>query len=400
MLPNPYSPGASPAYLAGRGGELATIENVVSTVRQLGRPGGPLLAFYGQRGTGKTSLLRVAQDAARRAGVLTAWVTGSEDRPLAELLAKSIRAAMAAEDLEARGRGFLHRLDQVQVELGVPGAKVSAQVRGGGQLGDAAAAAVHELLEDTGRFAANHDKHGLVVFVDEFQEARRADRRAMLIALQEFDGDLAYPCPVAVVAAGLPSIHGAVTEAATFGERTRFVEVKGLTAAAAAEALAHPAEDLSVRWDQAAITAAAQLAGSYPYRVQLVGACTWDAARPESGDTISVGHVSAATGDVEDRMDTLYRTRWAAARPEHRRILAAIAGGGSDTATREEIASRAGRSSSALSRPRDQLIDRGLIEPVGRGTLRFTIPGFGDFVRRQVQLLGADGAHEIFDGDE
>lgn len=71
MFPSPYSPGAAPGYLAGRGRELEEIRNRLARMGALGRSGGPLLAFYGSRGLGKTSLLRRAQSEARKAGYLT-----------------------------------------------------------------------------------------------------------------------------------------------------------------------------------------------------------------------------------------------------------------------------------------------------------------------------------------
>jgi hypothetical protein len=33
--------------------------------------------------------------------------------------------------------------------------------------------------------------------------------------------------------------------------------------------------------------------------------------------------------------------------------------------------------------PRDRLLDKGIIEPAGHGRLRFTLPGFTDYVRTQ-----------------
>lgn len=123
------------------------------------------------------------------------------------------------ESFGERAKGLLHSLDKVQVEFGVPGAKVGLEVAGGDVARNAAA--IDATLEDAGRFARNHDRGGRAVFVDEFQEARLGDRRSLLIALQQFDG-APDGCPVAVVAAGLPSMLGAVPEAATFGERTKF----------------------------------------------------------------------------------------------------------------------------------------------------------------------------------
>lgn len=379
-MENPYTPGStSPAYLSGRGQELAVIDELAARVRSLGRPGGPLLAFYGPRGTGKTSLLRRAQAEAHKSKMFTVWVTGRGDASMIETLAKSLNRAVSTAELGDKARGLLHRIDQVQVEFGVPGAKVGAQFVGTTKAADV----VHDLLEDSARFARNHEHHGLMLFVDEFQDATVEDRKSLLIALQEFDGDSIRPTPVGIVSAGLPSIHGAITEAATFGERTRFVEVKGLTPAAVAEALRLPAEGVGVRWDDRAIAAAVEIASTYPFKVQVVGSCTWNFARPGAGSVITEGHVRGATDEIEDRMDDLYRTRWAAASPAHRRFLVAMADGGGDTASRENIADGIGVSTNALSRPRDELIARGLIASGGRGQLTFTIPGFGSYIRRR-----------------
>lgn len=384
MEPSPYHPGARPAYLAGRGSALQTVDDIRARLRHLGRSGGPLTVFYGARGYGKTSLLRQAQAATAEAGFLTGWVTGRQDRAMVETLAKSLSPSVRS--VGDRAAAMVHRLDKVQVEFGVPGVKVGAEVNTGsaGDAGsDGAALALGEFLEDTARFAANHDRSGLILFVDEFQEARAMDRRSLLIALQEFDGDQMNPCPVAIVAAGLPSVYTAVTQVATFGERSRFLEVRGLNEVAVAEALRVAAEPAQVRWSDAAIQVATEASGGYPHKVQLIGDAAWASARPERGGVVTEGHARAGAEAAETHMEQLFRTRWTAARAEHRRVLVALAAGGGDTSSRADIAARLGVTSDALSRPREQLIARGLIEATGHGELSFTIPGFGAFVRRQ-----------------
>ena len=42
-----------------------------------------------------------------------------------------------------------------------------------------------------------------------------------------------------------------------------------------------------------------------------------------------------------------------------------------------------GRDTRAISVPRDRLLDKGIIEAAGHGRLRFTLPGFADYVRSQ-----------------
>ncbi|WP_447645221.1 AAA family ATPase [Nocardioides zeae] len=389
MLPNPYTPGSLPTYLAGRNHERSLVEERLGRVRLLRRAGGPLLAFHGPRGLGKTSLLRQAEKDAAAAGFVTAWVTGRSDRAMVDALASSLVRFMAGVPASGRGARLMRRLEKLQVEFGIPGAaKVVADVRGsaapsGANVGAAsdAAAALPDILSEAGTLAGE-SAPGLVVFVDEFHEASLSDRASLLIALQEFDGN--PPVPVAVVAAGLPSVHAAVTEAATFGERTHFVEVAGLNDVAVADALQQPASDLGVTWTTDALEEAIQIARGYPHQVQLVGQAAWNAARPaSSGATVEVGHVRLGRADVEARMRDLFRSRWGRTTREHRRLLSAIAEGGADVAARAEIAARMGVTSNALSRPREELISRGLIEPGGTGQLRFTIPGFAEFVREQ-----------------
>ncbi|WP_137144790.1 AAA family ATPase [Mycolicibacterium sp. CR10] len=374
MLPSPYSPGALPVYLAGRGTELETIRARLGRTRMLGRSGGPLLAFYGSRGLGKTSLLRAAQREAAAAGYLTVWVTGRDDVALAPDLAKSM-ADEINRSMGQKAKAILQSLNKIQVEVGVPGAKVGVEA---GRI--RSIAAIEDSLAAAGRFAREHDHHGLAVFVDEFQEAQLSDRRSLLIALQHFDG-APDGRPVAIIAAGLPSLLGAVPEAATFGERTDFIEIGLLGDVAVAEALRLPAQDLGVSWSDDAILAAIESAGGYPHRVQLIGDAAWEAGRPEAGDVIGVAQVRLGAERAEQRMAGVFRSRMAKINPEQRRVVMTMAELGDGPVSRAALAGRLGITSEALSRPRKELIDRGLIEPAGRGLLRFTIPGFAGFLR-------------------
>jgi hypothetical protein len=379
MEPSPYAPGSLPEYLAGRGRERDLIRDKVSRLSMLGRSGGPLLAFHAPRGLGKTSLLRMAQRDAIDDGFLTVWVTGRDDRPMSPDLAQGLSVAVKERSFGERSKALLHRLDQVQVEFGIPGVKVGATLSADDKAASGSAV-LEELLEDAGRFARNHDAKGLVVFVDEFQEAQLGDRKSLLIGLQHFDG-APEATPVAIVAAGLPSLPPAVTEAATFGERSRFVELGLLSDVAVAEAIRVPAEHHQVAWSDEAIMAAIGLAAGYPHKVQLIGDATWEVARPALGSTITIGHVRRAEEEIEDRMTGLFRTRLARATPEQRRFLAAMAAAGDGPVERATIAAELGVPTTAVSRPRQQLIDRGFIEPVGYGKLRFTIPGFAAYMR-------------------
>ena len=62
------------------------------------------------------------------AGYLAVWVTGRDDIALAPGLAQSLSGAVQALSFGERAKGLLHSLDKVQVELGVPGAKMAVEL--------------------------------------------------------------------------------------------------------------------------------------------------------------------------------------------------------------------------------------------------------------------------------
>ena len=380
MEPSPYAPGSIPEYLAGRGRERDLIRDKVSRLSMLGRSGGPARALQSPRSLGKTSLLRMAQRDAIADGFLTVWATGRDNRPMSPALAQGLSVAVKDRSFGERSKALLHRLDQIQVEFGIPGVKVGATLSADDKVPPVSAVLEELLKESASRFARNHDAKGLVVFVDEFQEAQVRDRKSLLIGLQHFDG-APDATPVAIIAAGLPSLPPSVTEAATFGERSRFVELGLLSEVAVAEAIRVPAEQHHVASADEAIFAAIELAAGYPHKVQLIGDATWEVARPTTGSTIAIGHVRRAEEDIEDRMTGLFRTRLARTTTEQQRFLAAMAAAGDGPVERAAIAAELGVATTAVSRPRQQLIDRGFIESVGHGELRFTIPGFAAYIR-------------------
>lgn len=149
-------------------------------------------------------MLFMAQRDAIENGFLTVWVTGHDDRPMSPDLAQRLSGAVKDRSFGDRSKARLHRLDQIQVEFGVPGVKVGATLSADDKV-PPVSAALEELLEDAGRFARNHDAKGVVVFVDEFQEAQLGDRKSLLIGLQHFDG-APDATPVAIIAGGLPSL--------------------------------------------------------------------------------------------------------------------------------------------------------------------------------------------------
>jgi len=392
MLPDPYTPGEVPRVLIGRETELRRIRDRVSRVATFGEMGGPLLVFHAPRGLGKTSLMRIAQQQATEVGCVCAWVACSRERPFLPELAHAVdraleRAGVTSESTTERRR-WRDRLERISLELGVPGAKVKGEVNTGRTPAPAAPdpadqapiGALEDLLHEAATLARGRYGAGLVVFLDELHAASADDLGILLNAAQNLAGERELH-PVAIVTAGLPVIPEAITRAATFGERSAFVALDVLSEDDARSLLTVPAESLEVEWTPGALTSVVDECRGHPYLLQLIGSATWRAADPAAGATLTVADVRRGIPDAQGQLDAMYRARWGAATPAERSFLRAMAEVGSDNVTRKAIAELLGVDTRALSVPRESLIEKGIIEPVGHGLVRFTLPGFAAYAR-------------------
>jgi len=390
MPSNPYTPGQVPRILAGRTAEMRRIETLLARVATYGELGGPLLVFHAPRGIGKTSLLRAGQRRAAEAGFVTAWVACSRQRPVLPEIAHSIGRALERADAVpagAAGNRWRGQLERLTVEVGVPGAKVQAQVgRKEGAapptLPQAAIGVMESLLHDAAVAVRAHGGAGLLLLLDELHTASADDMSVLLNTLQNLDGER-EDNPLAAVSAGLPVTPEALTRAATFGERSTFVSLDVLSADDARAALVAPAEAEGVGWTDAALSAIVAESHGYPYLIQLLGSTTWEAASPDAGDRLTLAAVRRGLPVARDQLAAMHRARWGAATRLEQRFLAAMAAAATDSGnvTRAAIAAGMGVDSRAISVPRERLIEKGVIEPVGHGLVRFTLPGFGEFVR-------------------
>lgn len=387
MPENPFTPGQVPRILAGRVVELRRIGDRVARVSQYGELGGPLLVFHAPRGVGKTSLLRAAQREAEVVGCVTVWVACTREHSfLAELVAGVERALVAAEVVpRSQGRAWRRLIDSVSLQLGVPGipVKASAQIRipEAPERPATPVGALEELLHDSAVRVRARGGAGLVVFIDELHAGSAGDLAVLLNTLQNLDGRR-EDNPLAVITAGLPVTPEALTKAATFGERSAFFPLDLLSTHDARAALTAPAEALGITWTTAALDRLVDEARGHPYFLQLLGSTTWEAAAPAEGDRLGIADVRAGVPAARTQIEAMHRARWNAATPAEQSFLRAMASvaPANGNVTRAAIAAALGRHSRAISVPRERLIEKGVIEPVGHGLVRFTLPGFGAYV--------------------
>ncbi|MEU7995530.1 ATP-binding protein [Micromonospora sp. NPDC049060] len=406
---NPYAPGAGqrPPELAGRGRELDVFDVVLERIAR-GRPERSLM-LTGLRGVGKTVLLNTLRSQA----INHLWGSGKIEARPDQSLRRPIAAAlhMAVRELAPRHRAP----DRIDAFLGVlkafaqrtaptgrgtaapklrdrwqPGIDVPA-ASGRADSGDIEIDLV-ELLTDAAAVAADVGT-GIAIFIDEMQDLGPEDVSALCAACHELSQ---LGAPLIVVGAGLPHLPAVLSAAKSYSERLfRYQRIDRLDRIAADQALCAPAEREEVEYEQKALDLLYEKSGGYPYFVQAYGKATWDHA-PRSPITAADVRVAAPEAEAELAVG-FFGSRFERATPAEREYMRAMAtlslvegeadGGGRDdmdaAVPTAEIARALGRKPASLSPARDALIKKGLIYSGERGTVAFTVPHFGRYLRTQ-----------------
>lgn len=342
----------------------------------------------GLRGVGKTVLLNELLDQVSSRGWITAKVEAGPSTSLSIALSQSLLRGLRTATgryPEPRLRRLLGIFKAFSVKVDPAGnfslgvdVQPVAGVADSGRLSDDLAA-MFDALGETARDLGT----GVIVLIDELQEATAADMAALNTAVHLI-GQAEVALPVMVVGAGLPSLPAQLAEATSYAERLYDYRPIGLLEdAAARDALTVPARDRGVEWSDDGLAAAVGAAGGYPYFIQAIGKQVWDlAARsPISLHDVELG-LAEARREVDDG---LYRSRWERATPGQRQLLRALAElSGDGPAAVAEVAKALGkRRTSDISVARDEVINKGLAYAPDRGLLAFTVPGMHDFILRQ-----------------
>ena len=394
---NPYAPGAGqrPPELAGRDRELSQFEVTLERVAG-GRPERSMV-LSGLRGVGKTVLL----NALRGQAVKRAWGTGKiEARPEQSLRLPVAQAVNAAVREVAHRHRDPDRVDAVagvlkSFALGTrledrkgirwqPAVSIGTDVaatKGRADSGDLELDLV-EMFTDVGDLARDLGV-GVAIFIDEMQDVSTEELGALCGACHEVSQQGAPPV---VVGAGLPHLPVALAASRSYAERLfRYVAVDRLPRAMADRALLVPAGGEDVDYEAAALDELYRLTDGYPYFVQAYGKVTWDAAL---ASPIRVDDVHVAAPEAERELAVgFFGARFDRATPAERDYMRTMAGLGVDNGdsavTTADIARALARRPQSLSPARDGLIKKGLVYSSERGTVAFTVPHFGRFLRTQ-----------------
>lgn len=389
---NPFSPGAGspPPELAGRESVLEQARVLLGRVRAK-RPEKSLL-LTGLRGVGKTVLLNEIDRLAQGAGYRTILVEAHEGKSLAVLLAPHLRRLLfdldrmvGAGDKVRRGLGVLKSfVSGIKIKLGEVDIGLDIEpVKGAADSGDLEVdlpslfVAVAEAAEDRGTAVA--------ILIDEIQYFSAAELSALIMAMHKMQQ---RQLPLVLVAAGLPILPGLAGESKSYAERLfSFPDIGPLRQPDAIRALNDPVLAAGEAFEPAALDEIFRMTKGYPYFLQEWGYQVWNHA---AASPITLTVVNASSELVSRRLDeNFFRVRFDRLTPSEKRYLRAMAELGADPCRTGDIADTLKVKINTLGPVRSSLIKKGMVYSPSHGDMAFTVPLFGEFMRRAIPQFGA-----------
>jgi len=380
-LDNPYRPGAGtpPPALIGRD-EL--INRFGVTVRRAvgGRPGKSLMPI-GLRGVGKTVLLNRFRDIAAQEGLKVGMIEAPETGSFPSLLAARLRRILydlSSGPVSTAVTKALRVLKTFTYQL-PDGSRLSIDIDAlqgfadSGHLPDD----LSDLLQAVGEAAAAL-RSGVLIAVDEVQYLSELELAALITAIHR---TTQLELPVVLVGAGLPQLPGLAGDARSYAERLfDFPEIGSLAPEDARSAIAIPAAEAGVDFDDAALDRIVDAARGYPYFLQEWGYHSWNAA---GTSPISRADVDAVASQVQEQLDkNFFLVRFDRLTPKEKEYLRAMAELGPGPHRSGDIAARLGVRVESVAPRRSGLIQKGMIYSPAHGDTAFTVPLFDEFLQR------------------
>lgn len=362
---NPFKPtaGAEPPVLAGRDAVLSDFE--IGLEEGVGAPG-RLMRITGPRGSGKTVLLTELGDIARQHGWRVVDVTAAGHLP--ELICRRLEKEKRAD---------------YSVELDLKVIKARAQKDDSLKTED-----IYEVLERVvGKLTEKG--YGLLVTVDEIQDASIEDVREVAVAIQHLIRERRNIAFVfAGLTAGVMNLLG--EDGPTFLRRAYPEELDTIPVDEVEAALGATFEKSEVPIGEEELSLAAHSTAGYAYLIQLVGYYVWRAAQVRAGaelDAITMGDVEKGVVAARREFErTVLETAIAHLPKRAMEYLLAMAEDKLASST-GEIANRLGVFASSLSTTRKLLVSRQVIESTARGYVGFSIPFMREYLVENRETL-------------
>ena len=357
-LVNPFKPtaGAEPPVLIGRDKVIDDFSDGLD--EGVGAPA-RLMRITGPRGSGKTVLLTELGDIARKRG----WTV--VDETAGENLCSNMVAALARD---SSGASISADFDR-----GVVKVHAGAKKEEGSSLREA-------LKKATEKLGGN--PVGLLVTVDEVQDAKESDMRDLAAAVQHL---IREKRNIAFVFAGITTgVMDLVSgQALTFLRRAKAEELDSIPLDEVSCALRSTIEKSGMSIEDEALAKATEATAGYAYLIQLVGYHVWRMGKrhAQQSKEIDVGDVEFGVKEAMRDFNTTVHEPALAGLPLHAMEYVIAMSQDAGVSRTSAVAERIGVAPSSLTSYRRLLINRQIVESAARGFVAFSIPYMREYVR-------------------
>jgi hypothetical protein len=389
---NPFRPGMGlePPYLADRQYQLQRFARYLNGFPEFPRN----VRVVGLRGVGKTVLLqRYAALAEESEWVVVRRELGTDLQDEAAFGLAVLNDCRFALDRVARRTArhskaaIAHALDLLGgISVGLAGISLtvrmpSTAIRQRPVLSDQ----LFSALEATCRTATSAGRRGVILCYDEAHLLRDSANQkqyplsALLAAVARAQRE---SIPVMLVVCGLPPLTDNLALAKSYSERMFQAEVlDALRPPEDQHAFERPLSESHRDFEPELIEAVRGDARGYPFHIQFFGALLWDSV-PVS-EPITKEHFQSLRPAILEALDhAFFDARLARTSNWERRLLVAIAADGESSPIRS-VLNRMDADHPGTSRLVARLVAKGLVYKPERGRLAFTVPLFGDYLRRK-----------------
>lgn len=382
MHPQIYSPGAGHVPpgdpLPGRAAIESAWMNMLADVAYRGRAGARDLVLTGNRGVGKTVVMKQLARHAEEAGYARLAFQASSRSTLSLSLQQAISAHPHSTPEWKRPLAGLQRITGVSLGAAGISASVSRAPADPAPVDAYNTSAMADALAELAGVVGKERGGGVVLCIDELQMSAPDDLEALgglLNHLNNWHPD----AHVVFVAAGLPNTmdrmmgpdleHPLVSNPSRlflFDPLEQYLDLDAATAA-----LRPVARDHGADWTPEAVVEAHRITQGYPAHLQVLAAATWTAATTSPVDVADV-HSAAPTAEHEVARMYLH-PRWERMGDLQRAYLTAVAMCDPPVET-GRVSAMLGRTTYQLSSTRDDLIRSGDIYSMGQGRLSLAQP--------------------------
>ena len=379
---NPFSPGAGtpPPELAGRGELLEEARIMIG--RALNGRSTQGMLMTGLRGVGKTVILNELMRMAEEKGALPLFVEATAESTLSELLASelkklffSLNRIAGAADKVKKGLVVLRNfIGTIHLKVGDIGLDIEpfAGIADSGNI-ETDLADLFECVAE----AAKEKKKAVLLLVDEVQYLPKKELGALIMAFHRLQQ---RQLPFAVIGAGLPMLAELAGKTKSYAERLfLYPKVDALSFDATRQAIESPFASCGVQVERTAVQKVYEQSKGYPYFIQEWGYQIWNRVERKRVNADVVDKVRAK---VEKRLDeNFFHARLERLTAGEKDFLygMSLCRGNIHVA---DVAKALGSNVASLSKRRASLLAKGMVYSPHYGELAFTVPMFGQFMRR------------------